>query len=237
MKRHNIEQMLLEYLGIQKPLIALKPLKEIPATIPPYKGTAYPGLCAQIGEILKEGTTFYITRENNVCYEGLIATGVCDLSRDEYREALEQFIDTCPYHKDMDTAMAFYEENIRVIPVPEVTNACLVVGPLANVEAPDLVIVFCTPLQADIFVRAQAYIGNLTRGFGGLGGCIYNIRYAYVTRQQTFSTSDFPWRVFVGLSPDELTVTIPYERLLESLTVIPRIAVYVKELMQMAHQA
>lgn len=233
MDRHEIERILKECLGIQKPLVALKPLKEIPLSIPHYEGMAYPGLCTQIGEILKNPATFYVTRENNVCYEGLIATGVCRLSREEYREALGQFMDTCPYHKDMDTAMAFYEDNIRAIPVPPVTHACLVAGPFADVEDPDLVIVFCTPLQADILVRAQAYIGNLTRGFGGLGGCIYNIRHAFVTRQQTFSTSDFPWRTFVGLKPEEMTVTIPYERLVESIPNIPRIAEYVAELMKM----
>ena len=233
MTRYEIEQILTQSLRLTKPILALKPLPEIPTGIPHYEGTTYPGLCTQLGEILKENKTFYITRDNNVCYEGLIATGVCELSREEYRAALDEFMHTCPYHKDMDTAMAFYEENIKTIPVPPVTNACLVAGPLHEIENPELVIVFCTPLQADILVRAQAYIGNLTKGFGGLGGCIYNIRHAFVTRQQTFSTSDFPWRVFVGLRPEEMTVTIPWERLLESVPNLPQIAEYVTELMRM----
>jgi len=233
----DIDRMLRECLQLQKSIIALKPCREFPADIPHYEGTAYPGLCVQIGEILNEGKTFYITRENNICFEGLIATGVCELSRDAYRAALDEFMHTCPYHKDMDTAMAFYEDNIRMIPVPQTTNACLIAGPLQCIENPDLVLLFCTPLQAEILVRAQAYIGNLTRGFGGLGGCIYNIRHACITRQQTFSTSDIPWRVFVGLRPEELTVTIPYERLLESLPNLQKIADYVREMTSMVESS
>jgi uncharacterized protein (DUF169 family) len=237
MEKKEIERILKEVLGLQKEIIALKPLKEIPADIPGYQGMAYPGLCAQIGEILKDKKVFYLTRENNTCFEGLIATGVCEISRDEYREAVEQFIDTCPYHKDMDTAMAFYEDGINTIQLPPVENKCLVAGPLSAVDEPDIVLMFCTPKQADILVRAQAYIGNMTKGFGGLGGCIYNIRYSFVTRKQSFSTSDFPWRTFVGLRDDEMTVTFPYERLVEIARHIPPIVEYVNMLAAMAAQA
>ena len=79
MNKLAIEQVMKEDLGVAKELIALKPLKEIPSTIPQYDGVATPGLCAQVGEVLKNGTTFYTTRENHQCYEGLIATGVCEV--------------------------------------------------------------------------------------------------------------------------------------------------------------
>ena len=44
MDKYAIEQALKEYLGVAKELIALKPLKEIPSTIPQYDGVATPGL-------------------------------------------------------------------------------------------------------------------------------------------------------------------------------------------------
>ena len=46
---------------------------------------AAPGLCTMIGEVLENRSVTYSVRENHQCYEGLIATGVCELSRDEYR--------------------------------------------------------------------------------------------------------------------------------------------------------
>ena len=90
----------------------------------------------------------------------------------------------------------------------------LVVGPLAKVDDPDLVLLFVTPHQADILVRILAYHGDYSRGFGGMGGCIFNIRYSFMTGDTCFSTSDTAWRMFAGLGEDELTYTFPYQKLL-----------------------
>ena len=102
---------------------------------------------------------------------------------------------------------------IASIPVPKVKNKCLLVGPFSKIDDPDLVLIFCTPQQADILVRVYAYLGELFEGFGGSGGCLFNIRHAYYKRVPTFSTSDLSWRMFIGLNENELTVTMPYERL------------------------
>jgi len=220
-------------LGLKKEPVALKPLREIPADIPAYEGLATPGLCAQINEILAHGTVFYSTRENHACFEGLIATGVCGVDREEYRSAVEGFIGTCPYHSDMQTAMEYYEACLRDIPVPPVQYACLVSGPLSKIADPDLVVIFCTPAQADILMRSQAYQGTRVQGFGGNGGCIFNIRQAFVSREMTFSTSDFPWRTFAGLADSELTVTIPYEKLQASAPYIQPIIDYAASLKQL----
>lgn len=233
MTKEEIEKTLREDLGISREIIALKPLKHIPDDIPQYEGMAIPGLCTIIGEILEEGKITYSIRENHQCYEGLIATGVCDVSREEYREAVETFIDTCPYHRDMNTAMEFYEKCIQAISAPPVEYQCLVAGPLSKVEDPDLVVIICAPAQSEVFNRAQAYNGNIVKSFGGNGGCIFNLRGPFVTRQPTYSTSDFPWRVFTGLADHEMTVTYPYERLEEIAPLIKTITDYVGGLKSM----
>jgi uncharacterized protein (DUF169 family) len=233
MDKQAIEQALKEDLGVVKELVALKPLKDIPSTIPQYDGVATPGLCAQVGEVVRDGTVFYTTRENHQCYEGLIATGVCEVSREEYRKAVESFIEDFPYHKDVDTAMSFYETCIETIKPPKVENACLVVGPLSKVDDPDLVLIFCNPKQADILIRIQAYLGDLFKGYGGSGGCIFTIRQAFETREPSFSTSDLSWRMFVGLNENELTVTYPYEQLLEVAPHIKSTADYVNNFSSM----
>ena len=233
MTKQEIEKLLMENLGLKKEPIALKPLKEIPNDVPRYEGVAMPGLCVQINEILQNGSVFYSTRENHSCYEALVATGACAINREEYREAVQGFIDMCPYHRDMATAMDFYETCIREIPLPPVEYACLVSGPLNKIDDPNLVVIFCTPKQADILVRSQSYQGKLVKGFGGNGGCIFNIRQAFVSREMTFSTSDFPWRTFVGLDDSELTVTFPYEKLVEAAPYIKPIIDYVDSLKEM----
>jgi len=233
MDKQAIEQALRKDLGVVKELVALKPLENIPSTIPPYDGVAAPGLCAQVGEVVRDGTVFYTTRENHQCYEGFNATGVCEVSREEYRKAVESFIEDFPYHKDVDTAMSFYETCIETIKPPKVENACLVVGPLSKVDDPDLVLIFCNPKQADILIRIQAYLGDLFKGYGGSGGCIFTIRQAFETREPSFSTSDLSWRMFVGLNENELTVTYPYEQLLEVAPHIKSTADYVNNFSSM----
>lgn len=228
MDKREIEKTVKEDLGLKKELVALKPLKVFPKDIPHYEGVATPGLCAQIGEVLKEGKVFYTTRENHQCYEGLIATGSCEVSREEYQKAIESFIENFPYHKDVPTAMSFYETCIKEIKPPKVEYKCLLVGPLSKIDDPDLVLIFCNPKQADILVRIQAYLGYLFKGFGGSGGCIFNIRYAFTNREPSFSTSDLSWRMFIGLTENEMTVTYPYERLVEIAPYIKSTAEYVK---------
>ena len=230
MTKQDIEKLLMQGLGLKKEPVALTPLKTIPKNIARYEGVATPGLCAQINEILQQGAVFYSTQENQSCYEGLIGTGVCTIDREAYRTAVQGFIDICPYHKDIATAMDFYETCIREIPLPPVEYACLVSGPLSKIDDPNLVLIFCTPKQADILVRSQSYQGTLVKGFGGNGGCIFNIRHAFVSREMTFSTSDFPWRTFVGLDDSELTVTFPYEKLVEAAPYIQPIIDYVDSL-------
>ena len=205
MDKSAIEKVLKEDLGVKKELIALKPLKEIPKDISPYEGVATPGLCSQIGEVMKEKQVFYTTRENHQCYEGLIATGVCEVSREEYRKAIESFIEDFPYHKDVETAMSFYEKCIDTIVPPKVENKCLLVGPLSKIDEPDLVLIFCTPKQAYILIRIEAYLGELFKGFGGSGGCIFTIRQAFKTREPSFATKGGDRQTSPQFHPDGFT--------------------------------
>jgi hypothetical protein len=44
--------------------------------------------------------------------------------------------------------------------------------------------------------------GDFTRGFAGMGGCIFTIRYTFMTADPSFSTSDTAWRMCAGLNKD-----------------------------------
>jgi hypothetical protein len=44
-----------------------------------------------------------------------------------------------------------------------------------------IILIFCTPIQAEVLIRAQSYLGSMVHGFGGNGGCIFNIHYSFVT--------------------------------------------------------
>ena len=54
MTKEELIRTLKEDLGIQKEIIALRAAKEPPANIPQYEGQAVPGMCALLGELLRE---------------------------------------------------------------------------------------------------------------------------------------------------------------------------------------
>ena len=232
MKGHMTKNTLLatlkEDLKVKKEIIAVKVMKQVPSKIPHYEGQASPGMCTLVGEILKGGSAYYITKENLGCPMALTATGTCENEpRDKFLEFMIEQNRDYPMHKDQDTLVSYYDKVDEFFIYPKVDGTGMVVGPLSKVDEPDLVLLFVTPHQGDILTRARAYLGDFTRGFGGMGGCIFTIRYSFMTGDPSFSTSDTAWRMFAGLDEDELTYTFPYPKLLEIADYIKLTADYV----------
>ena len=55
MTKDNLINTLKEDLKVKKEIIAIKVMKKAPSDIPHYKGQASPGMCALVGEIIKDG--------------------------------------------------------------------------------------------------------------------------------------------------------------------------------------
>lgn len=228
MTKDELIQTLKNDLKIKKEIIAVKAMKQAPSDIPQYKGQASPGMCAFVGEILKDGSVWYATKENLGCFEALTGTGTCEnMPRDEYLDFMIEQNQSYPMHKNADVLMTYYDKVDDFFKHPKVDGTGIVVGPLLKVDDPDLVLLFVTPHQADILTRARAYLGDFTRGFAGMGGCIFTIRYSFKSGDPSFSTSDTAWRMFAGLDEDELTYTFPYPKLLEIADRIKATAEYV----------
>jgi uncharacterized protein (DUF169 family) len=133
-----------------------------------------------------------------------------------------------PMHKDKETLVRYYDRVDQFFKHPQVDGTGLVVGTLAGIDGPDVVMLFLTPHQADILNRIRAYFGDYTKGFGGMGGCIFTIRYAFVADDPCFSTSDTAWRMFAGLAETELTYSFPYKKLLDIASRIKPTVEYVE---------
>lgn len=140
-------------------------------------------------------------RENIGCFEALLVTSTCwDLPRDEYLAFMVDENKQSPMHRDTDAVIVYYNRVDKFFKHPKVEGTGIVAGPLALIDDPDLILLFVMPHQADILNRIRAYYGEYTRGFGSLGGCIFTIRYPYVTGDPAFTTSDTAWRMFAGLN-------------------------------------
>ena len=213
-------------LGVRKEIVGIKAWRQIPRHIAGYRGTAFPGMCTQIGEVLQGGGTFYTDREQCFCTGGVIATGVAPpLSDDERREMLQAHFAVSTSYRDMQTALAYESAMEALSPGQPPANAVVQIGRVRDMDEPDLALIFCTPGAADILNRAYAYLhGEPVRGFGGNGACPFLIRFPYVTGKPHFSYSDVAWRKYVGLADEELTVSFPYPLLSEVVTVLPEVA-------------
>jgi uncharacterized protein (DUF169 family) len=144
------------------------------------------------------------------------ATGTCEITpRNEYLEYMIEQNESFPMHQNADTLVKYYDKVDGFIKYPKFEGTGLAVGSLAKIDNPDLVFLFVTPHQADIITRARAFLGDYTRGFGGMGGCIFTMRYTFMSGDPCFSTSDTAWRMYAGLEEDELTYTFPYPKLQE----------------------
>ena len=228
MTKAELVQTLREDLKVKKEIIAVKAVKQTPEDIPPYEGQASPGMCALVGEIIKDGSVWYVTKENVGCPMALTATGTGeDVSREKFLEYMIEQNRDYPMHKDPSTLVNYYDQVDAFFTYPKVDGAGLTVGPLRKVADPDLVLLFVTPHQADIVTRVRAFLGDFTRGFGGMGGCIFTLRYSFMLADPCFSTSDTAWRMFAGLDEHELTYTFPYPQLLEIADQIKPTAEYV----------
>ncbi len=226
MTNEQILNILRTTVQIKKDPVAVKVWKNEPAGIPKYEERAFPGMCAQIGELLKNGRTFYTDREQCFCTGGVVATGVAPaLNAEERDEMVKVHFEVSRGYKDIPTALYYETQMEKINPKVGETNAAVQLGLFKDVNDPDLVIIFCNPGTADILNRAYTYVsGEPVSGFGGNGACPFAIQYPYVTRKPSFTYSDVSWRKYVGLTDDELTMTFPFQSLVQLIEYLPTVA-------------
>jgi uncharacterized protein (DUF169 family) len=215
-----------DILGTKKELVGIKAWREEPQDIPQYEGKAFPGMCTQIGEVLKTGETFHTNLDHQFCTGGVVATGVAPrLSEEERNEMLKVHFKMSKGYKDIETAIKYLDVSEEMIPPVDTKNAAVQLGLFKDIETPDIVLIFCQPAAADILNRTYTYtVGEAVRGFGGNGGCPFALQFPYVTKKPSFTYSDVAWRKFIGLGEDELTLSFPYECLVSFIENLPIVA-------------
>ncbi len=123
MTKDELIRSLKEDLGIKKEIIALKAVNEPSADIPQYEGQAIPGMCALLGELLREKQAWYITRENLGCFMSLLGTGTCEqMPQDQFIEFMQQQNEAYRIHKDADTVASYYAKVDSFFKYPEKTG-------------------------------------------------------------------------------------------------------------------
>jgi uncharacterized protein (DUF169 family) len=226
MTNEQILKIMRTTLQIKKEPVAIKVWKNEPAGIAKYGERAFPGMCAQIGELLKTGTTFYTDREQCFCTGGVVATGVAPaLNEEERDEMVKVHFEVSRGYKDIPTAMYYEKQMDKIQPKVGESNAAVQLGLFKDISDPDLVLIFCNPGTADILNRAYTYVsGEPVSGFGGNGACPFAIQYPYITKKPSFTYSDVSWRKYVGMTDDELTMSFPFQSLVQFIEYLPVVA-------------
>jgi uncharacterized protein (DUF169 family) len=226
MHNNQMADIIKSVLHLKKEPVGIKAWKEEPQSVPKYQGNAFPGMCTQIGEILSGAKTFHTSLEHCFCTGGVVATGVAPPVPEEQKEELIEVHNSISKgYKDVATALCYESEMAKRIPLVKEKNAAVQVALLRDVDEPDLVLIFCTPGAADILNRTYCYVtGEPVQGFGGNGGCPFLLQYPFVTKKPSFSYSDVAWRKYIGLADEELTMSFPYQRLLQFIDDLPSIA-------------
>lgn len=222
----EIRNTLITVLGLGREPVGIKAWKEIPGNIPCYQGTAFPGMCTQIAEVLASGTTFYTTGDHCYCTGGVVATGVVPPTEPEDREEIiKVHLAISKGYKDIPTALCYEQQVEKIIPRVPTVNAAAQIGLLREMDLADVVLIFCTPAAADVLSRTYCYsAGEPILGFAGNGGCPFVIQYPFVTGKPSFSCSDISWRKNIGLAPEELTVGFPFGVLVQVCRDLPDVA-------------
>lgn len=226
MTNEQIIDVLTAVLQLKKNPVAIKAWKQVPAEIPRYQGNAFPGMCTQIAEVLETEKTFNTDSDHCFCTGGIVATGVVPRPLQEERdEMIKVHFEISKGYRDIPTALCYEDGMEKLIPAVTDKNAAVQIGLLRDIPAPDIVLLFCTPAAADILSRTYCYgAGESIRGFAGNGGCPFLIQYPFVTGKPSFSCSDVAWRKYIGLAPEELTMSFPYQSLCKICEDLPGLA-------------
>jgi uncharacterized protein (DUF169 family) len=212
----TIQSLLHEKLGIKKHVIALKLARQEPGGIEKY--TDMNNICYMMAEVLDENKVFYTTLENHVCLLGCAATGLdpaLSLMSDEQRADSDLFhtasINIFPTEDIQQRAEAQAD---AIFPKYAGVYKAVIIGRLGFVADPDALVLFGTPEQIHRLTRAYCYAtGSIIRGFAGMGVCRMLLPLACINGEPAFSISDRAWRRAFNLTPDELTLVTPPEKL------------------------
>lgn len=215
-----IRDRLRDELGIKKEIVALKQSKEEPSCLNAYGDKNH--ICYMIGEVLEEGKTFYTVLEDHVCLLGCAATGLDpslkNLSDGKRRESEQFHVGSINIFPTEEIQAKAEREAAILFPTFEEVYKAIIMGPLGCVSEPDVLIIICNAEQVHLLTRAYCYAtGSFVKGYAGMGVCRMLLPYAFLKKEPTYTVSDRAWRRALKLSPEELTLVTPPDKLIVML--------------------
>ena len=204
-------------LGIKKEIIALKQVEEEPSGLQAYGDKNH--ICYMMGEVLEESKTFYTVLEDHVCLLGCAATGLDpslqNLSNEKRQESDLLHVGSINIFPSEEIQAKAEKEAASLFPTFKEVYKAIIMGPFGSVSEPDVLIILCNAEQVHLLTRAYCYAtGSFIKGYAGMGVCRMLLPYAFLNKEPTYTVSDRAWRRALKLSPDELTLVTPPDKLI-----------------------
>lgn len=216
MDSSKISSLLEEKVGIKRGVVALKRMKEAPAALKEYEGLS--PVCFMMQEALEEHKIFYTTVKNRMCL-GCVATGMDpvpgELNDEQLKKNVSFAVEAVNTFQSIDLAAKAEREAARLFAQYDELYPATVIGPVELVAEPEVLIIFCTPEQANLLTRAYCYVtGTFLKGYAGIGACRMILPDVFINKEPTFTFSDRTWRIALKQTPDLLTLVTPPDKLM-----------------------
>ena len=217
MDTETLKSRLRNEIGIHSEIIALKQTKEEPAGIEAYGDMNH--ICYMMGEVLEEGRTFYTTLKDHVCLLGCAATGLDPslqtMSAEQQQESQEFHVGSINIFPTEALQAKAEEEAGRLFPKFTEVSRAVIMGPWGSFAEPEVLIILANPEQVHFLTRAYCFAtGSFVKGYAGMGVCRMLLPHAFLIREPTYTVSDRAWRRALNLSPDQLTLVTPPDKLI-----------------------
>ncbi len=209
-KNKGYAKRLKEMEGYDREILAFKLCDEVPKGVEHY-GDGISFLCAMVAEVWERKKPFYITKKNVMCGGNVYAgIGQNKMTKEEFDVGMTMVIGPKGGYV---TRQAMRRAN-QQIPHHFKHHKYLIMGPLEDVEDPDLVMIVTDAHRVMRLCKVYTWkTGELVHGLEGVGWCAQSLPGTYRTKTMTHSLGDPTAREFMKLEPGEVCCTIHYELL------------------------
>jgi len=194
-------------LSLTRDIVAMKFADAAPAGVAPEDGLNF--WCHICGDIFAgEGKPLFFTAQNSVC-GGSAALGLGTRSVD--REDVLMMIDIMTGEGGYHTTNDLFTRSRPLFPrFPRVYGG-LVLGPLAEVSMPDIVLLPVNGKQLSMLATAFAFeTGETISGDAGGGTCLESVVIPFLENRPVFTCGDHGGRMHMRLNDAEILVCLPY---------------------------
>jgi len=191
-----------ELLRINYPLVGLGFVETSPFGLSKLRGKME--FC-KMWNVAFEGKSFFALPTNHNCLTGQYYLGLR-----QWKESACRFL-VDKVHAFSPEVVKRYLEKTPILPGDKSKVICI--SPLDNITfIPDIILVRCTPEQAMLLLWSYSYrTGEIINGETGTAMCISLAIKPYLDRKPSFSIGDPGSRYLIGLSEQEIVVSIPFQ--------------------------